>query len=94
MVLFPRQVCNFQAVGRGYARHGTEESPINRFLDASIKSMAIRKKAEYRHFITSRQGANSLKELYHLMAFTPLSDPQAPVDYVSNLRRVFAHTQS
>jgi len=46
---------------------------------------------QYADFVTHRTAPKSAADVYHLLAVTPLIDPNAPVDRNAHLRQIFLH---
>jgi len=49
--------------------------------------------ASWRNFAANGTAPQSAKDVYRLLAETPLANPCAPVDYVDNIRKIFAHAK-
>jgi len=47
----------------------------------------------YEEFTANGTAPKTAKEVYRLLAMVPLADPKAPVDYVENIRKIFANAQ-
>jgi len=52
---------------------------------------SLERHQSYANFIENGAAPKSAAEVYHLLAVTPLVDPRAPVDFVGNIRKIFAH---
>jgi len=77
------------------ARNNNNHTALNRAGNRKVRDVlnSVSRFETYDDFVANGIPPQSAADVYKLLAVTPLVDSKAPVDYVGNIRKIFAHAQ-